>query len=73
MPYMLALLLTSVLALTATTGGSVAKAPAKHAAVAAQRSAWRPVVPFIEDDYPRAVALAKARKVPVFIEAWAPW
>jgi len=30
-------------------------------------------VPFIADDYTRAVAEARARKVPLFIEAWAPW
>ena len=32
-----------------------------------------PVLPFIADDYTRAVAEARARKVPLFIEAWAPW
>lgn len=31
------------------------------------------VLPWIEDDYPKAVALARARKVPLFVEAWAPW
>ena len=31
------------------------------------------VLPFIADDYTRAVAEARARKVPLFIEAWAPW
>jgi hypothetical protein len=31
------------------------------------------VLPFIEDDYPRAVAEAKTRQVPLFIESWAPW
>jgi hypothetical protein len=30
-------------------------------------------LPFIEDDFARAVAEAKARKVPLFVEAWAPW
>ena len=30
-------------------------------------------LPFIDDDYPRAVALAKQRKVPIFVESWAPW
>jgi hypothetical protein len=30
-------------------------------------------VPFIEDDYKRALAEAKAKKRPLFIEAWAPW
>ena len=33
----------------------------------------RMVLPFIQDDYPRALAEARARKVPIFIEAWAPW
>ena len=30
-------------------------------------------VPFIEDDYAKAVARAKAKNVPIFVEAWAPW
>ena len=33
----------------------------------------RRVMPFIADDYSRAVAEARARKVPLFIESWAPW
>jgi hypothetical protein len=28
---------------------------------------------FIEDDYKAAMALAKTKNVPVFVEAWAPW
>jgi hypothetical protein len=31
------------------------------------------VLPFIQDDYAKALAQARARKVPLFIEAWAPW
>ena len=31
------------------------------------------VLPFIDDDYPRALAEAKSKKLPLFIEAWAPW
>ena len=31
------------------------------------------VLPFIADDYPRALAEARAQKLPLFIEAWAPW
>ena len=31
------------------------------------------VVPFIEDDYAKAVAQARVKKVPIFVEAWAPW
>ena len=30
-------------------------------------------LPFIEDDYKKAVARAKAKNVPIFVEAWAPW
>ncbi|MCA1582610.1 MAG: hypothetical protein LC796_14705 [Acidobacteria bacterium] len=30
-------------------------------------------LPFIEDDYGRALAEAKSRDVPIFVEAWAPW
>jgi hypothetical protein len=30
-------------------------------------------LPFIEDDYTRAVAEARSRGVPIFVEAWAPW
>lgn len=30
-------------------------------------------LPFIEDDWPRALAEARRRDVPVFVDAWAPW
>ena len=30
-------------------------------------------LPFVEDDYARALGEARARKLPLFIEAWAPW
>ena len=43
------------------------------AAAAGTQAARRPVLPFIQDDYARALAEARARKVPVFIDAWAPW
>jgi hypothetical protein len=51
---------------------------AAHAAPApkpkpAKAAPWKPAVPFIEDDFGRALALAKERKLPVFIEGWAPW
>jgi hypothetical protein len=35
--------------------------------------AARPALPFIEDDYSRALAEARAKKLPIFVEAWAPW
>jgi hypothetical protein len=28
---------------------------------------------WISDDWPRALAEAKARQVPIFVDAWAPW
>jgi hypothetical protein len=63
-------LATAVLLATATPApGTTSKPAAKPAA----SSAWHPVVPFIEDDFGRALALAKSRKLPVFIEGWAPW
>jgi len=31
------------------------------------------VLPFIADDYPKALAAARSAKKPVFLEAWAPW
>jgi len=33
----------------------------------------KPVLPWIADDYAKALAQARARKVPIFIESWAPW
>lgn len=30
-------------------------------------------LPFLENDYPKALAEARARKLPLFIDAWAPW
>ena len=48
--------------------GALAPGPGSGAATAA-----RTVLPFIADDYTKAVAEARARKVPIFIESWAPW
>ena len=48
------------LAGTPTTAPAAAKAPAK-------------VVPFIHDDYPTALAEARAKKLPLFVETWAAW
>jgi hypothetical protein len=30
-------------------------------------------LPFIADDYSRALGEARAQKLPLFVEAWAPW
>jgi hypothetical protein len=31
------------------------------------------VLPFIEDDFQAAVARARTKNAPIFVEAWAPW
>ena len=31
------------------------------------------VLPFIENDYSKAVARAKSANLPLFVDAWAPW
>ena len=31
------------------------------------------VLPFIEDDFAKAVAQARTKKAPIFVDAWAPW
>ena len=66
------LLVAVCLAALASRAGA-ASAPAKAAPAKSATAAWKPVVPFIEDDFGRALALAKERKLPVFIEGWAPW
>lgn len=43
------------------------------AVVALSASAAEPVLPFVRDDYAKAVAEAKAKNVPIFVDAWAPW
>jgi hypothetical protein len=61
--------------------GALAASPATPAGAAAGRrkpamsisAGPRMVLPFIQDNYTRALAEARARKVPLFIEAWAPW
>lgn len=62
-----------LLVLSLLTFATAAHAAAAKAAPRAVKAAWKPAVPFIEDDFGRALALAKARKRPVIIEGWAPW
>jgi hypothetical protein len=54
---------TRFTALALTGGLAVVSAPA----------ASRSVLPWVEDDYAKAVAQARAKDVPIFVEAWAPW
>ena len=43
------------------------------AMVSAAPAASRAVLPWVEDDYPKALTLARGKNVPIFVEAWAPW
>ncbi len=47
--------------------------PAAGAPAAPGAAAPRQVLPFIEDDYAKALAAAKGAKKPIVLEAWAPW
>ncbi|HXK12812.1 MAG TPA: hypothetical protein VMT70_24475 [Vicinamibacteria bacterium] len=49
------------LGLLAAAGGVAAAADIERA------------LPFVSDDYGKALAEARAQKLPLFIEAWAPW
>ena len=65
-----------VIVTAASLAGAAAHAAtttAKNTTAKPAAAKWNPVVPFIEDDFGRALALAKERKLPVFIEGWAPW
>ena len=31
------------------------------------------ILPFIDNDYAKALAQAKKKNVPIFVDAWAPW
>lgn len=41
--------------------------------VSAAAAHAKEVLPFIENDYAKAVTRAKSKNVPIFVEAWAPW
>jgi hypothetical protein len=57
----------TVLVLTLLNAVGAAAAPTDG------RSGEGSAVPFIDDDYKRALSEAHARDLPLFIEAWAPW
>jgi hypothetical protein len=41
--------------------------------LAAAPAAAPEVLPFIADDYGQALTVARAGKLPLFVDAWAPW
>ncbi len=50
-----------------------AAAPGARSAGPTPSAAPALALPMIEDDYPRALARAKAESLPLFVDAWAPW
>ena len=56
--------LTRLIPLVFASSSALAAAPAPSG---------KPVLPWIADDYGKALAEARSRKVPIFAEAWAPW
>jgi thioredoxin-like negative regulator of GroEL len=62
--------LLSVWALTAAAASQ--PPPAAPAGRSARASAPEPLR-FIENDYPGALAEARRRQIPLFVDAWAPW
>lgn len=70
------LALSAVLAAAALAGACGARqapadAPAVHAG--AVDTAETRALDFIENDYDAALARARERKTPLFVEVWAPW
>lgn len=53
------------------SGSPAAGAASKRAASVPEPD--RSILPWIEDDFERALAEAKERTVPLFVESWAPW
>lgn len=72
-------LLSAVMLLSACAGSRAvvapgpAEAPAVEAAPAQAKSAGGLALPFIHDDYARAVAEAKQRELPLFVDVWTTW
>ncbi|MDC0712785.1 thioredoxin family protein [Stigmatella sp. ncwal1] len=53
--------------------GLLACTTSRSQATEARASSGEASLPFIEDDYGRALAEAKARGLPLFVDTWAPW
>jgi hypothetical protein len=58
---------------TAGLSAALLATEVRAAVLPAAAPAKKSALPFIEDDYPRALAEARAKKRPIFVEAWAPW
>lgn len=52
---------------------SAHEAAPRHPSPSPSSASGQQPIAFIEDDYPRAIADAQTRKLPLFVDAWAPW
>lgn len=66
------ILLLLALSACAPRPSEEAAPPADGAAAEAAAPAG-PVLPWVSDDYPGALAEARERDLPLFVESWAPW
>lgn len=64
--------LTSLLAV-GLLACTAARTNAPEAGAAATSESHASVLPFIENDYAGALAQAKAKGLPLFVDTWAPW
>ena len=72
-PSLLAVPLLLLAGALAVSSASPARAAAGSKPAGPATAGPRMALPFIQDDYTRALAEARTRKLPLFIEAWAPW
>jgi hypothetical protein len=72
-PFLPAVPLLALACALAVASAAPARAAAGAKPAPSLSAGPRMVLPFIRDDYTRALAEARARKLPLFIEAWAPW
>ena len=63
----------AVLVLLALCAAAPMSAQATPAHVSGAKPGLPSDLPFVKDNYPKALADARARKVPLVVEAWAPW
>ena len=66
-------LLLCALSVLAGSSGCATDGGARAAGGGVMPKAAPFALPFIDDDYDRAVAEARARGLPLFVDAWAPW
>jgi len=59
--------------LVGAPGARADTTPHRPAARSIDAAAPASPLPWIADDWPRALSAAKARKLPIFVENWAPW